>query len=358
MRILFDIALLLSLFSTGLSLKTVFSSNGDEGKFALRAGARRIDEDCDSIMDIICKLKNTSTFCELMNEALLQNIELGLRLGMGRPFTVFAPTNDAFEEWEDQFLRLTSEQKNRTLLFHFNEDVIKTYEDMECQSKLLSVTGDTSRVKCRRKSPGEYVKFQRGNGNKELDNFPLIDIKNKPACSGIIHRIDHVLLPAVFSPFEELRVDEDPEDSVPTPIPTSAVFPIENPTEAPSDKESTALPTKEPATPPTLYPTFPPTEDSEDPDIEDPTLAPTPKDSVEDGVKQPTAATITMPPRAQTPAPTAKDSAAPSSIASPDPTESITEEEPKRKFRINALGINLIMFSTLLLCFVFVCMRR
>jgi len=322
-----------------------------------------MDEDCDSIMNIICKLKNTSTFCELVKEALLLNIELGLRLGMGRPYTVFAPTNDAFEEWEDQFLRLTPEQKNRTLLFHFNEDVIKTYEDMECQSKLLSVSGDTSRVKCRRKSPGVYLKFQRGNGNKELNNFPLIDIKNKPACSGIIHRIDHVLLPAVFSPFEQLRDEEDPEDPVPTGFPTSADIPIENPSEAPSDKD------------PTRFPTLFPTEDSEDPDTpsptgsptrsptkldtENPTLAQTPKSSVEDGVKPSTDAAITMPPtRAPTPAPTAKDSAAPSAITSPDPTESLTEEATKRKFRINALGINLIMFSTLLLCFVLLCMRR
>ena len=40
--------------------------------------------------------------------------------------------------------------------------------------------------------------------------------------------------------------------------------------------------------------------------------------------------------------------------------ESIKVEESvdQKKPRIGALGINLIIFSTLLLCFVFVCMRR
>merc|ERR1712086_381990 len=84
-----------------------------------------------------------------------------------------------------------------------------TYSDLECQDKLISLTGDTSRVKCRRVEAGVYTKYQRGKGNKELDNYPLIDIKSKEACSGIIHRIDHVLLPELFKPFEELVVVQE-----------------------------------------------------------------------------------------------------------------------------------------------------
>ena len=266
-----------------------------------------------------------------MNEALLQNIELGLRLGMGRNFTVFAPTDDAFELWEDEFIRLTPEQQNRTLLFHFNEDVIVTEEELKCQSKLISITGDTSRVKCRRKSPGVYVKFQRGNGNKELDNYPLIDIKSKVACSGIIHRVDHVLLPALFKPFEELLHE--------TSEPTSA--PTDGPTSMPTHVD--------------FIPTESPIESEESDDLV-PTLYPTQEGSDNDRAVDANPAPIT----ATDPTPTEDE---PVDVTPTEDPNGITEdpepeEQSTRKVRINALGINLIMFSTLLLCFVFVCMRR
>ena len=50
MKLLLDIVLLLSLFSTGRSWSGVAKyKDVDEGKFSLRSGARRLDDECDSI---------------------------------------------------------------------------------------------------------------------------------------------------------------------------------------------------------------------------------------------------------------------------------------------------------------------
>lgn len=362
MRLFVDVALLFSLLSTVLSLKTVANNNGDEERFSLRSGSRRMDEDCDSIMGIICKLQNTQIFCELMNQVLSQNVEVALRLSLGRPYTVFAPTDDAFKQMEDQFSKLTPEQQNRTLLFHFNEDVVMTNDDLECSSKLISLTGDMSRVKCQRKSPGVYVKFQRGDGNHKLDNLALIDIKSKEACSGIIHRLDQVLLPDLFEPFEGFEPEppeQKPETDEPTDSPTYSPTesPIEEDTDTPTvsptlttiEAEITTSPSGVPTAVPTFLPTLAPNEDNQ--------AAPTPAITFFPQSTEAKPLTFFPQPTEAQPAEEEPDTPKPTPSETETPTDP-NEEPEKKKVRINALGINLIMFSTLLLCFVFVCMRR
>lgn len=326
-------------------------------------------------MDIICSLQNTKTFCRMVQEAAQANIEFALRLGTNRPYTVFAPTDEAFAENEERFAKLKAHEKNRTVFFHFNEDVILTLDDLECQSKVTSLTGDMSRVKCRRKSPGVYVKFQRGRGNNELEDYPLIDIKSKVACSGIIHRLDKVMLPILFKPYKDLvppkYATPDPEVTVfPTESPTVEVTTLE-PTPSPTDqdtREPTPFPTEAEVTPePTPFPTD--AEVTPEPTEDNIIIIPIASPSKDDGSeKEPTPSPTLIvvdpnpnpaPVRAPTLAPTEGEVSTPTepSIATTAPTILVTEPEKKR-FRINALGINLIMFSTLLLCFVFVCMRR
>lgn len=320
MKLFLDIALLISFLSAAASLKVVANNNGGESQPSLRTGSRRTEDSCDSIMDIICSLQNTKTFCKMVTEAAKEQKDFGDSLSGGKTFTVFAPTDEAFRVYEKELFKLTPDEIHRTILFHFYEDVVLTNSDLACQLKLTSITGETSRVKCVRKEVGVYTKYQRGKGNKNLDNWPLIDIKSKEACSGIIHRVDQVMLPVVFEPFEYL---------LPTVIPT---------------KNPTASPTKTPTVGETAA------DETEAPTVGASTAASTTvsgEDATPTEVVTPTDTTPTTP-----------TDTTPSPVDDPTPTPTISVTEVERKPRIGALGINLIIFSTLLLCFVFVCMRR
>lgn len=302
MKTLFYITLALSLLATGYSLKTVAKTNQlGESKF-LRAGSRRTEETCDSVKKIICSLQNTVTFCDMVTELEKTNPELSEALSSGTALTVFAPTNEAFANITEQFAQLSEKEKEEIILFHFNEGEVKTYEDLECTMTLTSLMGDTSRTKCKRKSVGVYAKHQRGAGNEKLDQFPRIDSKSKEACNGILHRLDHVMLPSLYKPFKELLPEKQPEN----------VIIIDDPVE-----------TEEPGSTETDNSVSTPVDDTQE----------SPGNS---GMTTTSDSTKTI----------------------EDKVNGESQATEKKDPPIGALGINLIIFSTLLLCFVFVCMRR
>jgi len=369
--------------SAGASLKAVASHDTDKGQTSLRAGSRRTQDDCDSVLDIICKLQNTRTFCAMVRTAITDDPALFEGISGGSPYTVFAPTDTAFEQ-TPQLEELSPEEKHRTLMFHFYQNVIMTNDDLDCMVKLTSVTGDTSRVKCRRKSAGVYTKFQRGQGNKDLDDYPLIDIKSKPACSGIIHRLDHVLLPTVFDPFKDLLVNPiDEEEEVPEseeeeePEPEEEEepeLPEEEEPELPEEEEPESEEEEEPELPEEEEPE-PEEEEEEEPELpeeEDPEAEEEEEEEevkyTLDGIdfgrdKEEIKETYTM-----EDFDFGRDKKCVNCVTGSDIEVTYVEqsvekaaedvEEEKKGPRIGALGINLIIFSTLLLCFVFVCMRR
>lgn len=345
------IALVLSLVArtTRASLSTLVAhENGIQT--SLRAGStRRAQESCKSIRRVICSLGNTKKFCELVTAALEDSNDYDIDIDGPSIYTVFAPTDEAFAKIEEPLSQLTPEELRRTLYFHFYPDIAMTYMGFECSEKLVSVTGDGSRTKCRRKEPGVYAKHQRGDGNLDLNQFPRIDDKTKEACSGLIHRLNHVMLPIVYKPFKPFlpppteKPTEKPVDKKPPPINETPVGEInidaddsEAPTGVPSAAPTAAPTVKTTAIwtdlPTTSYPTY---QQSTESPVESPpkTTTEKPTKAKEDGLKNP-----------------------PDSIASQDNVQE--SEQPPKKPRIGALGINLILFSTLLLCFVFVCMRR
>jgi len=298
--------MILSLLATGMSMTSVANDNGSA---FLRAGSRRTAEDtCDSIKRIICAMKNTAMFCEKVTELMETNVEFNQKLQGGTSFTVFAPTDEAFLNVTEQLEQLDDKEMDEVILFHFNEEVVKTYEDLVCTEQLTSLTGQKSRTKCRRKSVGVYLKHQRGDGNLDLDQFPIIDVKSKEACDGIIHRLDHVMLPKLYKPFKDLVPAQKEPPKMAEPVDEEEL-----------DED----------------------DDDEDDDDEDPegtdqaTKIPGEEEDNTDNV----------------------DGEAPNLTTDPN-GETQFEEEVQKKHRIGALGINLIIFSTLLLCFVFVCMRR
>merc|ERR1711933_575441 len=83
-------------------------------------------------------------------------------------------------------------------------------DDLGCQGKLVSLTGDMSRTKCKRITAGVYTKHQRGRGNKAIGDFPVIDTEtSEDACAGVVHKLSHVLLPIAFKPFQPYVLEEE-----------------------------------------------------------------------------------------------------------------------------------------------------
>lgn len=370
MKLFVDTTLFLFLLPAVASLKAVGNHDASRGQSSLRAGSRRTQDDCESVLDIICKLQNTRTFCEMVKTVTDENALLLDGISGGSPYTVFAPTDTAFEQ-TPQLEELSSEEKNRLLMFHFYENVVMTTDDLACQTKLTSLTGDTSRVKCRRKSAGVYTKYQRGQGNKDLDDYPLIDFKSKIACSGIIHRLDHVLLPIVFDPFKDLLVDavaeETEEEEEPTIIAEEEKEepePEEDETEPPEEEEPAEEESVEEEPEQEEVVTDAPEE--EEPEEEEEEL------SLTDDAGDQTDETVVANPHTLDGVDFGREDGCRdcvtgtdievTEVTQPGIEQTVQEaekvEEEKKGPRIGALGINLIIFSTLLLCFVFVCMRR
>ena len=315
------------------------------------------------------------------------------RLEGGKSFTVFAPTDKAFKNFEKELNQLKPDELHRTILFHFYENVVMTYDDLECSSKLTSLTiVDTSRTKCQRIADGVFDKNQRGRGNKDIGVYPLIDTKSKEACTSIVHSVNNVLLPIVFKPFKSMIIvddenfDEDSEEAIiinkeedekeekeeevveeekeeekevveeegveeDKPFEEEVVGedkPVEEEVveeEKTVDEESNGVLVIDGSTSVIDWgdaekPEGTPTLDGVDFDRDD--KAPVGSDEYVTGTQ------------IETPEVDPADS---SGVAAVKEAVGGEEDEIKEP-RIGALGINLIIFSTLLLCFVFVCMRR
>jgi len=376
MKLFFEFTLFLSLLWAASSLKTSTKNHSVESKTSLRAGSRRAEDavDCGSVMDIICSLQNTRTFCDMVTQAANDYATFREGLSGDRPYTVFAPTDEAFTAYEAELVQLNPDEIYRTLLFHFYEDIVLTNSELACQAKLTSLTGDTSRVKCRRKTAGVYTKYQRGKGNKELDDYPLIDSKSKEACSGIIHRIDHILLPEVFKPFEELVVVQEGGAVAETPeveedVDTEEVQ-KEEPTVVEDDEdEAEEEPVfEEPAGVEQVNNNVVATETAiiAAVETEEEVVEPEEPTVVEDGgttevITEHTLDGIDFKRDKECRNCVAGTSIEVTEVTSVQDETTVKEAEAveeKKGTRIGALGINLIIFSTLLLCFVFVCMRR
>ena len=261
----------------------------------------------------------------------------------GSSFTVFAPTDEAFLSVAPQLDELSEKEMEEVILFHFNEDVVKTVGDLVCTDQLVSLSGQKSRTKCRRISVGVYLKHQRGDGNLDLDQFPIINVNSNEACDGIVHRLDTVMLGKLYKPFK---------DMVPTELapPQLAVQPEEiTPIIEENDEEEDDE-------------KVPPTSEGEDNTGGTGNKPTKGEDNTGETDNEPTEGednTDETPENEPTEGESNTDNSDNGNdLQKPGPDANIEIEEEVKKKGIGALGINLIIFSTLLLCFVFVCMRR
>lgn len=107
-------------------------------------------------------------------------------------WTVFAPTNDAFAKIDINSIILDIELATDILLYHTVEGEVLYASDLPCEldSNPLEMTnGVDSFTVCVDGQPA----FQVGESNME-GMLPAIVATDVPACNGVIHVIDNVML--------------------------------------------------------------------------------------------------------------------------------------------------------------------
>lgn len=107
------------------------------------------------------------------------------------PFTVFAPTDEAFENLPASVVALLDDEAvlQNVLLYHVVlEEVLSS--DLECGGLVTMANERDTRTVCKDK-----MIFQVGSGNS-ADDLPQIIATDIIACNGVIHVVDEVILPA------------------------------------------------------------------------------------------------------------------------------------------------------------------
>ncbi|MDR9415025.1 MAG: fasciclin domain-containing protein [Gracilimonas sp.] len=133
-----------------------------------------------TIVETAAKNYNLSTLV-----TLLENANLVSTLSEEGPFTVFAPTNDAFNAVSDVLDGLTSEQVAEVLTYHVAATEALS-GDLDDGMNITTVQGEDISVRI----SGNTVSL---NGNATVTNPDL------QGTNGVVHIIDAVILPPSFS---------------------------------------------------------------------------------------------------------------------------------------------------------------
>ena len=147
--------------------------------FVASATVEADQTECESIVDIAVGNDDFSTLVAALTAA-----DLVEALSGDGPFTVFAPTNDAFAKIDEDTLTSLLLPENKSdltniLLYHVvPRKVLST--DLEDHTRILTLQGTTVRV---RTEP--VVKINRSK----------VTAADIIACNGVIHVIDTVLIP-------------------------------------------------------------------------------------------------------------------------------------------------------------------
>jgi Fasciclin domain len=171
------------------------------------------------------------TLCSLVVNADLA----GVLSSTDSDFTVFAPTNAAFEAISAVVPTLTPEQVKDILLFHVIAGKEVFAANLTCGGHVEMANGGVTVTLCQ---DGHF--FQTGAGNTLAPKIITADID---VCNGVIHVIDNVILPTLST---SAMVEPT---SLPTLTPTAL----------------TAVPTALPITPPTQVPSL--SEEATEPEV-------------------------------------------------------------------------------------------
>jgi len=177
-------------------------------------------DDCLSIVDAICDMENSEYMCKIMTNTttLKEYADFYDQLTeKEEEFTIFVPTDKAWDLDENGFKGLNNAEMRRIFEFHFYKNVSLSYDELECQERLDSMTeqGDTSRTICEKPEgtapDADQVKHQNGNGNSESGHDrPEILTKGVSACNAELHGIDRVMLPVFLNELISNAPSESP----------------------------------------------------------------------------------------------------------------------------------------------------
>ena len=115
------------------------------------------------------------------------------RSGTEEVFTLFAPTDTAFGAMNfTLFWNLLGDKAGLidVLLFHIVSDAEMLSTHLVCSESIEMANNQTSTTVCQ----GDSI-FQRGEGNIDDEQMPLIVESDIGACNGVVHVVDNVLLP-------------------------------------------------------------------------------------------------------------------------------------------------------------------
>lgn len=150
---------------------------------------------CHTIHDLICDEDVFSTLCTLLYETVP---EVGAALDSSDAvWTFFAPMDSAFEAIDDVLSGMRDSELERIFKFHAHEGSVVMPWQLECTERLAMISGDDSRTRCETNDDtGLPDKFQKGNGNYNYGLLPKIEYPSLRTCNGIIHVVNHVMIPA------------------------------------------------------------------------------------------------------------------------------------------------------------------
>lgn len=140
-----------------------------------------------------CDNDDFSILCTALKATDLEDV-----LNQAGPFTVFAPTDDAFLALGQQTLDALLQEKmglaslKNILLYHVvpNERILA--EELVCLGKLQMANGESTRTLCHSRS-GRTFQIGAGNSYKNYPQIIAPDVTD--ACNGIIHVIDSIIFP-------------------------------------------------------------------------------------------------------------------------------------------------------------------
>ena len=186
---------------------------------------------------LVCLLPELSTLCELtiaagLGDALSDDV-----------FTLFAPTNEAFDSIPAEFLEGITDADilRNVLLYHAVPEMVLSSEDLVCGAEVMMADRDFTTTTCI-----DDEKYQIGSRNPP-SALPKIVAPDGVACNGIIHVVDQVILPGAILTDPPTTTPDDP---TPSPVDPTTVDPTPGPTlSSPISDPTTADPTPGPIDP-------------------------------------------------------------------------------------------------------------
>lgn len=147
------------------------------------------DESCASLDDLCDTEDDFSTFC-----AVVKEYDMYDTLSSGT-WTVFVPTNEAFETVMDVVTSMDEKDVIEVLKFHLVED--EAVKSFECGGLLEMANGKDSRTICDKDSTPLY---QRGGDNRHAGTAPEFLSSMEICGGGVFYAISEVMLPANILP--------------------------------------------------------------------------------------------------------------------------------------------------------------